>query len=318
MKTFTAQTALDLIDRDFANTDGLLERLDDKRRTKTQFFEVRATKKQLAVIVGDMGPTGLWKPKQARILLEDLPESLPDVIPLPLEKPAKSSGANRRFSRLVAPRQRSVRVESELGLRQLLNWYVKLPATGPVSPESNNSISDSSSVSMLTRPDENHTQPTSDSGGTGEPASRPSISEEDLLAQLARNAQIGRTGELAVFEIECERIRGMGCVDPRRYVLRYFETDVGRGYDLETIWPGAERCIEVKSTSRAGSDLFLTANECKVLESLGERAWLYRMLVTQDEARPLGDPIQDPVPKLRAAGMSVVLWRVQDPSDAPQ
>lgn len=315
MKKLPAQTALNLLDSQFEGEGKPLKRLDLKDRTKAQFFEVKSTKRQLALVVGDLRPDGKWKPQQTRILVEEAPVDLTDVEPLPLHDYFEGGIAKRAFSRLAPPRQRSVLVASETGLRNLLSWYTKplLPATSGAEASKSNAGEP--------RPDacfhsdaEGEVELVERGLDTEKSTTSRGLTEEDLLAQLARNAEVGRLGELKVFELECERVRSFGCVDPERYVLRHFETDVGRGYDLETTWPGAERCIEVKSTSRAGSDLFLTPKECDVLENLGERAWLYRMVVAGDEVTLSGEPVQDPIPKLRTAGMVAALWRVADPT----
>lgn len=140
------------------------------------------------------------------------------------------------------------------------------------------------------------------------------ISEAELLAQLDRNSATGRQGEEAAYLWELQRLVGLDCPDPKAFVQRCFEGDVGCGYDIECTWPGQERCIEVKSTTRLGTDIYVSENERVVLEALGRKAWLYRVLVTPDGSRVVGDPLQDPVRSLTKAGTTPAVWRAPDPS----
>ena len=93
-----------------------------------------------------------------------------------------------------------------------------------------------------------------------------------------------------------------------------FESDVGRGYDIESSWPGEERCIEVKSTTRLGSDIYLSENERVVLEGLADNAWLYRVLVTLEGGAVVGEPLRNPIQVFQKSGMTTAVWRVTDPS----
>jgi hypothetical protein len=87
------------------------------------------------------------------------------------------------------------------------------------------------------------------------------ISADELLAQLDRNTATGRAGETIAFEHELIRLQTLGCPDPKRYVELVAQIDVGRGFDIASLWPGEERCIEVKTTTASGSDFFITENE---------------------------------------------------------
>ncbi len=65
------------------------------------------------------------------------------------------------------------------------------------------------------------------------------LAEEDFAALLERQSVIGRAGEGLVILDEQERLRNCGCPKPEEYVQRVAETDVGRGYDVES--PGRVR-----------------------------------------------------------------------------
>lgn len=142
------------------------------------------------------------------------------------------------------------------------------------------------------------------------PGTSPSIDAEAFEALLERRSEVGRAGEMLVVLDEIERLRRAGCVDPDRWVTRVAETDVGRGYDIESTWPGLERCIEVKSTTSAGSAFFITDNERRVLGALGPKAWLYRVLVGGDGTGGISRRMQDPIRMLPDEAFEPVLFRV--------
>lgn len=138
---------------------------------------------------------------------------------------------------------------------------------------------------------------------------RPNLTEEELLELLERQTETGRAGELLVVLDEIERLRQCGCPDPERYVHRVATSDVGRGYDIESTWPGEERCIEVKSTTRPGSDFFITANERSILGRLGTRAWIYRVVMDSNGQR-IEARLNNPMNTITEANITPVVWRV--------
>ncbi|HTF19374.1 MAG TPA: DUF3883 domain-containing protein [Chryseolinea sp.] len=120
---FPVQQALDFIDGTLIN-ELLFSRIDKATRSKTHFFEAGTGGKQFAVVVGDVdNKSGKYKPKQTRIFLEEPPDEILDVQNLPIDKPWRGGSAERGFSRLKPPKQHSVLVSSEAGLRSLLKWY---------------------------------------------------------------------------------------------------------------------------------------------------------------------------------------------------
>ncbi len=132
---------------------------------------------------------------------------------------------------------------------------------------------------------------------------------DELLQQLDRNAETGAAGERLVYADELNRLHECGCPLPKNYVELKAISDVGCGYDIASTWPGQERYIEVKTTTAEGSDFFLTENERNVLEKLGEKAWLYRVVLNSTggeiEAR-----IQNPIAKIGVEDLKPVVWRV--------
>ncbi len=141
-------------------------------------------------------------------------------------------------------------------------------------------------------------------------ARKRAISADELLAQLDRNAATGRAGETIAFSDELSRLGALGCPDPQRYVELVAQTDVGRGYDIASLWPGEERCIEVKTTTASGSDFFITENEQQVLAEMGPKAWLYRVDMLGEDSGNVVARIQDPMSTIPGEAMRPVVWRV--------
>lgn len=139
---------------------------------------------------------------------------------------------------------------------------------------------------------------------------RRGITADELQAQLMRKSETGRAGELLVVLEEIERLKKAGCPDPDKWVERVAETDVGCGYDIETFWPSQERCIEVKSSTQANADIFITDNERKVLEALGPKAWLYRVVLAADGSGTVVQRLQDPMKSLPPTAFLPVAFRV--------
>ena len=139
---------------------------------------------------------------------------------------------------------------------------------------------------------------------------RAGLTEEDFASLLERRSETGRAGEMLVILDEMARLRACGCPRPEDYVKRVAESDVDCGYDVASTWPGEERCIEVKTTTRAGSDFFLTANERAVLGELGERAWIYRVEADGNHDGKIVARLNNPMRKIAEAQMTPVVWRV--------
>lgn len=143
---------------------------------------------------------------------------------------------------------------------------------------------------------------------------RKAVTAEEFQAQLDRRAEVGAMGEgLAVLH-EMDRLRQCECAAPEHYVQRVALTDVGRGYDIESTWPGQERCIEVKTTTSSGSDFFITQNEWEVLAQLGAKAWIYRVVLDAAGSEQINAIGPDPISLLSMPSVHVspVVWRVAE------
>lgn len=152
--------------------------------------------------------------------------------------------------------------------------------------------------------------PTKSPAAGGAAAGRAALDSEALDALLERRSKVGKAGESLAVDHEMRRLRSLGCKDPERWVAHVAVTDVGRGYDIASTWPGHERCIEVKSFSAQDGSIFITENERRVLASLGAKAWLYRVLVRADETGDVTWSLQDPIRTLPAEAFVPVVYRV--------
>ena len=140
---------------------------------------------------------------------------------------------------------------------------------------------------------------------------KPVFTEDELRSQLDRKNETGLRGELFVVQDEVERLRSCGCPEPKDFVHRVAAIDVGRGFDVESTWPGEERFIEVKATTRSGSDFFLTLNERNVLSELGDRAWIYRVIVDDSGNSYVESRLQNPIKYIKEDDLLPVVWRVK-------
>lgn len=132
-----------------------------------------------------------------------------------------------------------------------------------------------------------------------------------LRRSLERNDATGRAGERVAYAEEVARLAALGCPNPSSYVQITAEAEVAAGYDIRSEWNGEVRCIEVKSSTVADSDFFLTANERAALTDLGDRAWLYRVRVDRDGEGHVVQILQNPMSKIPEAALQPVVWRVE-------
>lgn len=126
---YPAQSAIEFIDGTLVKQLPAIQRIDGVSRSKAHFFELGHGGKQFAVIVGNVDErTGKFDSQQTRILLENLPGAIADVEPVQSGDFYNGSSVKRSNSRLAPPKQCSVMVGSESGLRRLLEWYANAPA----------------------------------------------------------------------------------------------------------------------------------------------------------------------------------------------
>lgn len=136
------------------------------------------------------------------------------------------------------------------------------------------------------------------------------IDAEAFEELLERRSEVGQAGEMLAVQDELERLKQLGCPDPHRWVERVALSDVGRGYDVASTWPGHERFIEVKSTTSLKNGFFISSNERRVLFDLGVQAWLYRVLVKSDGNGDVAVRLPDPMRALPDEAFQPVVYRV--------
>lgn len=126
----SAQATIQFVDETLAQEMPEILRIDSPTRSKAHFYEIGKSGKQFAVIVGDANKqTGKFEIQQTRVLLEEMPGSMPDVEPVEIADYYEGSSVHRSNSRLAPPQQRSVLVSSQSGLRRLLEWYANTRTT---------------------------------------------------------------------------------------------------------------------------------------------------------------------------------------------
>ena len=115
-------------------------------------------------------------------------------------------------------------------------------------------------------------------------------------------ARIGDCGEAKVLQHECLRVKGEGRED-LVHLIKRIPTHCAVGYDIKSVEADTEstRLIEVKTTRShaplAFRQFHLTANEWRTAQDMGDRYYVYRLMLSEDSARLF--VIHDPVQKFR-------------------
>jgi len=149
-------------------------------------------------------------------------------------------------------------------------------------------------------------------GSSKSPRARRPLTPEDLLSQLDRRSELGRQGEEVAVRHERDRLRKLGCTAPDDYVEHVAIEDVGLGYDIRSTWPGHERCIEVKTSSAAGADFYVSVNERQVLKDLGDKGWIYRVAPGASGLEVV-DTICNPEKRIPEDRFTAQVWQVRWP-----
>jgi hypothetical protein len=197
-------------------------------------------------------------------------------------------------------------------------WRV-VPATGEISDLLRLYLNAAPATTSVKALADDAVEPTAAPATTGLPVQNPkgpaggksaSVDAETFEALLERRSEVGQAGEMLAVQDELSRLAGLGCTEPHRWVERVALVDVGRGYDIASTWRGHERFIEVKSTTSASGGMFITSNERRVLTELGERAWLYRVVLKADGVGEVTIRLQDPMRALPPEAFEPVVFQV--------
>lgn len=226
--------------------------------------------------------------------------------------PGIRTGVNRNAS--LKPKDHEVvilYVRDEPSFVDLLHWYSGRSHVADTSSELLPALSGTGEASPATSPadeiSESSRAPNPESSGN---PPRRGMTLEELQRRLTSNAETGSAGELVAFAAEKARLRAAGCTNPDAYVRYVALEDVGAGFDIETLWAGERRHVEVKSTRGDSADFFMSENERAILAALGPRAWLYRVRLNVDGTGEVVERLQDPIAALGDA-FEPVAWRVR-------
>jgi hypothetical protein len=117
------------------------------------------------------------------------------------------------------------------------------------------------------------------------PAARRPAGCADYLALEARNAALGRAGEMLVLAHERDRLQTLGRHDLARKIVHMALEDDGAGYDILSFEVDArERLIEVKTTTYgAETPFFVSACERDVSVVRDDEYQLYRVFKLRQE-----------------------------------
>lgn len=111
------------------------------------------------------------------------------------------------------------------------------------------------------------------------------FSPDDLIKKLERQSEIGKQGECIAYQFEYQRLMDLGAT-PKQAIkaIHHVALDnVSKGYDIESNFNSERRCIEVKATTaKADSEFFFSLNEYEVLKNLGDEAFIYRVVFSND------------------------------------
>jgi hypothetical protein len=124
---------------------------------------------------------------------------------------------------------------------------------------------------------------------------RRKISPKQLDAILKKCKQVGEQGEVFVYEYERQRLRKSGRNDLANRVIWVSETNINRGYDIESFeTDGAPRFIEVKSTIGKDFKFPISKREWHTAKNKREEYWIYRVVEIFTKPRIVVF-LQDPV-----------------------
>lgn len=149
-------------------------------------------------------------------------------------------------------------------------------------------------------------------GPSTRPRSRRPLTPEDLLSQLDRRSELGRQGEEVAIRYERRRLHELGCTALDDHVEHVALDDVGLDYEIRSTWLGHERCIEVKTSSAASADFYVSINERQVLKDLGDEGWIYRVAPGASGLEVV-DTICNPETRISADCFTAQVWRVRWP-----
>ncbi|MDQ1151195.1 hypothetical protein QE382_003179 [Sphingobacterium zeae] len=140
------------------------------------------------------------------------------------------------------------------------------------------------------------------------------ISPATLEDMLRIQREIGKVGEQIAFEYELNRLRENGIKNPQAYIEHTSKINSAAGFDLTCSLKDDYRFIEVKSSFGNSLDFYITENEIKILEELGENAYIYFVRISDlEKSKGIVIRIQkNPILTLRKNGiLKPILFRAE-------
>jgi uncharacterized protein DUF3883 len=131
------------------------------------------------------------------------------------------------------------------------------------------------------------------------------ITPKDLLENLKLQEEIGKVGERIALAFEIQRLKELGVKDPDTRVEHVATINPAAGYDIYSSAKEETRYIEVKSSLNNNEEFFITENELQTLSTLGDKAFLYLVYIT-DLSKKFGQVFKvhkDPIKLLKENGI---------------
>lgn len=140
------------------------------------------------------------------------------------------------------------------------------------------------------------------------------INPETLEERLRYQREIGKVGEQIALDYEINRLKENGVKNAEVYVEHTSTINSAAGFDINCLVKDDLRFIEVKSSLNDNLDFYITENEFKTLEGLGDNAYIYFVHIL-DLGKKIGNVIRivkNPIRKLSANGiLKPILYKAE-------
>ncbi|MBN8696953.1 MAG: DUF3883 domain-containing protein [Bacteroidetes bacterium] len=130
------------------------------------------------------------------------------------------------------------------------------------------------------------------------------IDPKALEEKLQLQREIGFIGEQIAIDYELNRLRSCGVKNAKNYIEHTSKINSSAGFDICCSLIEENRFIEVKSSLNKSLEFFITENEYKTLEQLGDNAFLYFVHIS-DLSKKKGmvlHIIKNPIKDLKTKG----------------
>ena len=111
------------------------------------------------------------------------------------------------------------------------------------------------------------------------------VSPEELLKRLAAQETIGQIGEEVALAYETNRLVALGASPDSLELQRTSLINIAAGFDIRSSFKREIRYIEVKASASPDAQIYISPNEIRTLQKLGDSAYLYLVRVTDTKKR---------------------------------